>query len=68
MSDLSPSEPSQMDKVRAARAYLDAQGRRADKQEQLELDAFMAIFHPDHERIVLTDADHEARYRKARGL
>jgi hypothetical protein len=47
------SEPTQMDKVRAARAYLDAQGRRADKQSQLELDAFMAIFHPGHKRIVL---------------
>jgi len=48
-----------MEHVRAARAILtDATGPdpyegRTRSAEQRELDAFMAIFHPDHERIEL---------------
>lgn len=40
--------PEQMDRVRAARLILEGKD-----DEQAELDAFMAIFHPSHERIVL---------------
>lgn len=44
----------EMERVRAARAILvDARTQDSDNQEQEELDAFMAIFHPEHERIVL---------------
>lgn len=51
----------EMEQVRAARSILvDARHpvggpERAARQEQDELDAFMAIFHPNHERIVLND-------------
>lgn len=58
-SDPTTDSPSQMEQVRAARAIL-VDARRADpyegktrRQEQVELDAFMAIFHSDRERIVL---------------
>jgi hypothetical protein len=44
----------EMEQARAARTYLDARYPRNSKgREQAELDAFMAIFHPDHDRIVL---------------
>jgi len=51
--------PDQMERARAARAILtdarppDPYDGKTRRQEQAELDAFMAIFHPDHERIVL---------------
>ena len=49
-------KPDEMEKVHAARMYLDARHPVASKQrKQLELDAFMSIFHPDHKRIVLDD-------------
>jgi len=51
------SNPTQMDRVRAARALLVDAKHPGIKDEQAELDAFMAIFHPDHERIVLEDPD-----------
>jgi len=39
---------SQMDRVRAARAYLNQAGPQGyDRQVDLELHAFMALFHPE---------------------
>lgn len=51
----------QMEQARAARAILkdarppDPYDGKTRRQEQAELDAFMAIFHPGHNRIMLDD-------------
>lgn len=40
---------SQMERVIAARAYINQAGPRdGDKQAEMELHAFMAIFHPEY--------------------
>jgi hypothetical protein len=50
MPDLTPEEPTQMDRVRAARALLvDARKHERPDQNEEETAAFMAIFHPDHQ-------------------
>lgn len=48
MADLDPR-----DQVRAAAMILPEKR----KDEQVELDVFMAIFHPGHDRIVLDEED-----------
>ena len=43
-----PSKYSQMERVRAARAYLNQAGSRdTTRQAVVELHAFMALFHPE---------------------
>lgn len=50
-------EPTETEKVRVARVYLDTRYDQGSQRcrEQIELEAFMSIFHPGHERIILDE-------------
>jgi hypothetical protein len=56
-----PRQPDEMDRARAAREALDAlgpgrsAGRGPRSRAQGEMDAFMAIFHPEKPRIMLEE-------------
>ncbi len=49
------TDNSLMDRVRAAAMILPE--RR--KNEQLEMDAFMSVFHPEHDRIIIKDGEEQ---------
>jgi hypothetical protein len=58
---------SQMERVQAARAYINQAGPRdGDRQQDMELHAFMSIFHPEYSGLEVKEMSRDMRRRNPR--